>query len=102
MTQLQLDLFETKPAQQHPQSLCAGGCLTHVLMPNMGYACGETILTVAGHFEMGTSNFDKVTCPGCRAEGIEEIRVRMRRQMGQCIGCRQRVTDTDYCKACAT
>lgn len=61
--------------------------LVHALLPNMSYACYENILSVHGHFEMGTSGFDKVTCPECRAEGIENIRRRMRRQMGKCIEC---------------
>lgn len=61
--------------------------LVHALLPNMSYACYENILSVHGHFEMGTSAFDKVTCPECRAEGVEKIRVRMRRQIGKCIEC---------------
>lgn len=99
----QLALFETETpaparAHRHARVCCDGSCLTHALLPNMAYACYETILTVGGHFEMGTVNFENVTCPGCREQGIANIQIRMRRQMGRCTRCRgtlKRQTCTD-------
>lgn len=45
----------------------------HACLPNMGYACGETILSVAGRFELGARNWDKITCPGCRTWGQDYL-----------------------------
>lgn len=88
MSGAQLELFSTRPPTSDT---------IHALLPNMAYACYETILTVGGHFEMGTSNFEAVTCEGCRSEGVEAIRVRMRRQMGQCVVCAERLNKRDEC-----
>lgn len=74
--------------------------ITHVLMPNMSYACYETILTVAGHSVCGTARFDQVTCTACIAEGVEAIRIRMRRQTGHCIHCAERLAKNGACDAC--
>lgn len=39
----------------------------------MGYACGETIISVAGHFTLGAYEWGKVTCPGCRVWGQDYL-----------------------------
>ena len=41
--------------------------LTHVLMPNMAYACGRNIVDNGGHFHVGIPRkWDTITCPACR------------------------------------
>lgn len=60
--------------------------VVHVLMPSMGYACGETILTAAGSFVMGVfhdSDWNAITCAECRATGREAIQYAIRRQQGR-------------------
>lgn len=47
--------------------------VVHVLLPNMRYACWETILTTAGRFEVGAHNWDAITCPGCRQHGRDYL-----------------------------
>lgn len=86
-----------KPRREHAPVCEACSEIVHALLPNMSYACYENILSVAGHFEMGTSNFENVTCTGCRNEGVEKIRVRMRRQQGQCVSCAERLNKRGLC-----
>lgn len=37
----------------------------HCLLPHMGYACGENILSTKGRFEMGAYHYERITCAGC-------------------------------------
>lgn len=79
-------LFELDQPRPAP---VPGDDLTHVLMPCMGYACGESILTVRGHFVMGVyleKDWDAIDCPQCRACGRDEIRAEMGRQQGRQAG----------------
>lgn len=46
-----------------------GPDVVHVLMPNMGYACGGNILTVNGTSQCGISDWDAITCEACRSWG---------------------------------
>lgn len=43
--------------------------VVHVLMPNMAYACGGSILTKVGTFVVGARPWSRVTCPDCVALG---------------------------------
>lgn len=56
----------------------------HVLLPDMSYACGGSILTKRGHFTVGAHRWDEVTCPDCRVHGqdvlLEESRAMQGRQ----------------------
>lgn len=59
----------------------------HVLMPNMAYACGLTVLDFApGHARMivgpSADLWDTVTCRGCLAPGREALVAESRRQQG--------------------
>jgi hypothetical protein len=59
----------------------------HVLMPNMAYACGLTVLDFRpGHARMivgpSEERWDTVTCPECRAPGREALAAQSRRQQG--------------------
>lgn len=60
--------------------------LVHVLMPCMAYACGEDIVTVGGHFQVGIVSWRKVTCRACRAFDPEDLRATMRIQQGNQAG----------------
>lgn len=68
--QLALDLGLEPEAEQ-----------THVLMPNMAWACGGSILTKGGHIAF-LSNWADVDCPACLAEGYDSIRTRTYLQQG--------------------
>ena len=58
--------------------------LTHVLMPNMAYWCGGSILAKAGTFVVGVGgNWGQVTCPECRAGGKEAIQAETAAQQGR-------------------
>jgi len=59
-----------------------GPGVVHVLMPCMAYACGDSILTKRGGFTCGPSNWEKVTCPDCRAFGRDVLAAECRRQQG--------------------
>lgn len=94
-------LFDLEPTTRHARQCCEGTCDTHALMPNMAYACGETILTIGGHFEIGTNNYTAVTCTDCRAQGIERIRWRTRRQQDRCVlCCSPAIGDAAWCAGC--
>lgn len=53
---------------------------THVLMPSMGYACGQSMLDVGGRFTVGLTDWDAVDCPGCRDIGPATIRTQIDRE----------------------
>lgn len=73
-------LFDLEPADDRAGSEAA----THVLMPNMAYACGGNILTKKGRFRVGANgdNWLSITCPDCLAFGQESITRESRRQQG--------------------
>lgn len=52
---------------------------THVLMPNMAYACGLTPLD-GGHFQVGISDWSKIDCRDCQAWGETGIKLRIAEQ----------------------
>ena len=60
--------------------------IRHVLMPNMAYACGGSILTKRGHFTVGITTWDAVTCEECRAHGEDSLRAEMRAMQGRQAG----------------
>ena len=67
-----------------PESREGDPTLTHVLMPNMAYWCGGSILTKAGTFVVGVGgNWGQVTCPECRAGGKETIQAEIAAQQGR-------------------
>lgn len=76
MTHQQPTLFEVDNRE-------GTGDVTHVLMPNMAYACGGSILTKAGHFTVGPHLWDAVTCPGCRQQGHDALAAECREQQGR-------------------
>ena len=58
----------------------------HVLLPNMAYACGGSILTKQGSFTFLTTaeNFDsQVGCPDCHAIGYDALLNEQRTQQGR-------------------
>ena len=56
----------------------------HVLMPNMGYACGGSILTKQGGFMfLGPDNWHEVGCPECRGLGHAELLEEQHAQQGR-------------------
>lgn len=61
----------------------AGDDTTHVLMPNMAYACGGNILTKRGHFTVGITTWEAVTCADCRTEGEPALRAECRAMQGR-------------------
>lgn len=61
----------------------AGAEVTHVLMPNMAYACGGSILTKRGHFTVGITTWDAVTCDDCRTTGEDVLRAEIRAMQGR-------------------
>lgn len=100
MTQLAFD-FNTDKRTNHPNSLCPGDCTTHILMPNMAWACGGSIITKGGHIGW-LHTYDKVTCPDCLSEGFQETQRRQRAQLGQCRDCGTRLNKRDQCpEGCA-
>lgn len=67
----------------------------HVLMPTMAYACGGSILTTKGRSVFSAiTEWDAVTCNGCRELGQELIWRSARHSQGHdpdtcaCDGCR--------------
>ena len=73
----ELALFEIDDREGNPD-------LTHVLMPNMAYTCGGSILTKRGTFVVGVGGtWDRVTCPDCRAVGLEQIQAEIAAQQGR-------------------
>ena len=56
----------------------------HVLLPNMSYACGGSILTKDGGFTVGVGagQWDDVTCPECRGYGRDYLAAVCRYQQG--------------------
>lgn len=73
-------LFDLEPADARE----GDPSLTHVLMPNMAYWCGGSILTKAGTFVVGIGgNWGQVTCPECRAGGKDAIQVEIAAQQGR-------------------
>ena len=63
-----------------------GDDATHVLMPNMAYACGGNILTKRGHFTVGIMTWEAVTCAACREHGEATLRAEMRAMQGRQAG----------------
>lgn len=56
----------------------------HVLLPNMGYACGGSILDKQGGFLfLGLHNFAEVGCPECRAIGHDALLAEQKAQQGR-------------------
>ncbi len=56
----------------------------HVLMPNMAYACGGSILTKQGGFVVGASgDFTLVGCPECRDLGQDALLAEQAAQQGR-------------------
>jgi hypothetical protein len=57
----------------------------HVLMPDMSYACGGSILTKRGGFRVGVAgdNWGKVTCRTCRSFGRDALRDESRAMQGR-------------------
>ena len=73
-------LFDLEPADTRE----GDPTVTHVLMPNMAYWCGGSILTKAGAFVVGVGgNWSQVTCPVCRAGGKETIQAEIAAQQGR-------------------
>lgn len=70
-----LALVETDDREGSPEH-------RHVLMPNMAYACGGSILTKRGGFTVGTSLWQRVTCPVCRGLGRAFLATECKRQQG--------------------
>lgn len=76
----------------HPDGYVAydsatGVTRVHVLMPNMAYACGLTVLDFPagqGRFVVGAGEdrWDDVTCPECRAPGRDALLADSRRMQG--------------------
>lgn len=68
-------------ARRDAREVCPG---PHVLLPNMSYACGGSILTKTGGFMfIGPDNFADIGCPDCAAIGHDELRTEVRRQQGK-------------------
>lgn len=57
--------------------------LTHVLMPNMAYACGGNILSKAGRFQVGVHDWPAITCPACREAGRPALEHEIRAMQGR-------------------
>lgn len=58
----------------------------HVVMPCMGYACGGSLLD-GGNFVIGPLPYwDRVTCPDCRAIGVDDLVAECRRQQSDQAG----------------
>lgn len=58
----------------------------HVLLPNMGYACGGSILTKQGSFTFLTNAelFNgQVGCPDCHGLGFDALQAEQRAQQGR-------------------
>ena len=56
----------------------------HVLLPNMAYGCGGSILTKQGGFVVGAAgDFDRVGCPDCRAIGQAALLEEQAAQQGR-------------------
>jgi hypothetical protein len=57
----------------------------HVLMPNMSYGCGGSILTKQGGFVVGAAgdNWPRVGCPECRAIGQDALLAEQAEQQGR-------------------
>jgi len=73
-------LFDLEPADDRE----GDPNVTHVLMPNMAYWCGGSILTKRGHFVVGVAgNWERVTCPECREAGPEVIQAEIAAQQGR-------------------
>lgn len=71
-------LFDLEPADER-----TGPDAAHVLMPDMSYACGGSILTKRGHFQVGIRDWAAIDCAECRQYGEDELRAEMRRQQGR-------------------
>jgi hypothetical protein len=62
---------------------------THVLMPNMVYACGGSILDDepkpqgGRRYQIGVEDWSAVTCPDCLAFGEVDVRNMINRQQGR-------------------
>lgn len=65
---------------QEPLFELATDNTTHVLMPNMVYACGRHMLVVGGHFTVGIRDWDSVDCPDCLQVGQDTIQAEIHRQ----------------------
>lgn len=70
-------LFDLEPTDER-----IGPDVTHVLMPDMSYACGGSILTKRGHFQVGINDWATIDCAECRHFGEQALRAEMRRQQG--------------------
>jgi hypothetical protein len=56
--------------------------ITHVLLPNMSYACGGNILTKVGASRCGPGGWSLITCPDCRAFGQDYLAAVVRWMQG--------------------
>lgn len=61
--------------------------IVHVLMPCMVHACGRGVIEAADagdRFTVGTNadRWNEITCPDCRAIGLDGIRAETRREQG--------------------
>lgn len=57
--------------------------VTHVLMPNMAYACGRNMLDHGGRFQTGINDWPAITCPECSTLDPDELRTEIRAQQGR-------------------
>lgn len=71
-------LFDLEPTDDR-----IGPDVTHVLMPDMSYACGGSILTKRGHFTVGAHRWDDVTCADCRVHGQDALMTESRAMQGR-------------------
>lgn len=71
-------LFDLEPVDDR-----SGPDVTHVLMPDMSYACGGSVLTKRGHFQVGISNWAAIDCNGCREPGESTLRLEIRAMQGR-------------------
>jgi hypothetical protein len=74
-------LFDLEPVDEREGSARN----THVLLPDMSYACGGSILTKRGHFRVGVGggNWAKVTCAECRSIGEDVLAAESRAMQGR-------------------